>query len=124
QVAMNEPVQQSTKGGPSEIRRAASVAQEMAAEIRLHASGGADESQHLLNLLAGLFQSQASTPADALAFAATANLLLPAAVASIPEDDRLLADCTMLLLGRTIETLERVSGVRAEAFTGRGPAMN
>jgi hypothetical protein len=65
-----------------------------------------------------------SPPADALAFAATANLLLPAALSSIGEDDRLAADCAVLLLGRTIETLERVSGIRAKAFTGRGPAVN
>jgi len=30
----------------------------------------------------------------------------------------------MLLLGRTIDALEQVSGVRAEAFTARGPAVN
>ncbi|UDL87018.1 hypothetical protein LGH82_17520 [Mesorhizobium sp. PAMC28654] len=75
----------------------------MAAEIRLHASGGAEQGQHLLNRLAGLLQSQSDTPADALALAATANLLLPAAVASISEDDRLAADCAIVLLGRTKE---------------------
>ncbi|WP_156941681.1 hypothetical protein [Mesorhizobium sp. WSM2561] len=62
--------------------------------------------------------------ADALAFAATANLLLPTAVASIADEDRLAADCVAILLSRIIESPERVSGLRADAFIGRGPALN
>jgi sugar (pentulose or hexulose) kinase len=106
------------------IQRAASVAQEMASEIRLHSSGGAKHTEYLLQLLAKLLQSPAETQTDALALAATANLLLPTALASVGDDERLAADCAVILLHRTIETLERLSGVRAEALTGRGPAVN
>ncbi|UVK43265.1 hypothetical protein BPNPMPFG_005043 [Mesorhizobium sp. AR07] len=120
---MNDELQRPTASG--DLRRAANVAQEMASAVRLNSLGAPTQGDHMLKLLVSLIGSRSETPADALAFAATARTLLPLAFASVNDaGERMATECVRHLIDRTIETLEGISGMRAETFTGAGPAVN
>lgn len=100
-------------------REAAYVGRQLASCVRQ----GNAPSQEMLATLGRLMGAPASNASDVLAFAVTAQTLLVLLRPISDEHDEAMT-CVRLLIARTVETLELLSGHDSGQFTGAMPAVN